>query len=337
MPGQRSYDAKVKLQARGGSRFEDCTFRPLKLKISPEEQKRIADFFPQHLFANLTSEIKLTPLCHKTDKSRRALLKEQLVYRIFGLSNSTTFSTALAQITLDNETNPQNLEGSNASPNYPLAENEWGFFIEPHGSLANRCQLKQESKHIRQRYDNESKSFKWYIVRDPKKLPTDPVARKSYLRNPINWSPYEQFPDRLNLFQFHFFNRLIGNLDYHIDHRHNIKILIQSLTTNFTENSHAKVRTYLVPYDFDISGAVDGGILTFSKSPREAARDFMLWMDAYDLNEAMPRTWLEAFVNQETAIMELIANSYLDAKGKEDLYSWFGEHFTAIKTFLAIP
>jgi hypothetical protein len=337
VPGERFYDLNVSLRARGGARFEDCTFRPLKLKISEKEKSRIEEIVPAHMFAYLDREIKLTPLCFQTDQSRRALLKEYLIYRILGLTSTRTFSSALVQLTLYNEPDSKNLEAIEPLmiPQI-LTDKEWGFFIEPYSSLAERCNLNKESKYVRQRYHKESKSFKWYVLKDPKDLPKDPLLRKNFLKNPDHWSSYEQYPDGLSLIQLHFINRMIGNSDYNIDHRHNVKILTRPLNLSSTDIPQTKVRTYFVPYDFDISGAVDGGVLTFVKTPQEAAQDFLIWMKTSNVSESLPRTWLKTFVDRESEIMRLIANSPLDAKGKDDLIRWFEEHIAAIRTFLSM-
>lgn len=143
LPDHQPLQARVTVQARGGSRFEDCHFRPLKLEISKEEEARLGQLVPAHFFAGLMRDIRLTPQCHSTQKAENALIKEYLVYKAFALLQSTTPAASLSHINLIHQSAPIAANG----PITELGANDhvllagYGLLIEPFGRLAARCQL----------------------------------------------------------------------------------------------------------------------------------------------------------------------------------------------------
>ncbi|MBT3234732.1 MAG: hypothetical protein HN353_02165 [Bdellovibrionales bacterium] len=212
----REITAQVELSPRGGYRFTKCSMRPLKIKISKEEKKRIKSIERNNLFRKVGHKLKVVNLCRINPTERhietRKLLIEYYLYRIVSLLSPITFNARLAQIEY------QTLKGNSYL-------NSYAIILEPKKIIAKRCNL------------NIEPAF-WITIDD---LGSDPVKIAADTQS--QYWPQESTSSKL---QFLLLNYFIQNGDHDLSERHNTLAL---------ENKDNK-NIYFVPYDFDSSDLV---------------------------------------------------------------------------------
>jgi len=114
---------KIKVKARGNSRYDNCGFPPMEVNF-----KKHIHAYPDSLGIN---RIKLVTHCHTGSNSNEYVLKEFLVYKLFNILTDTSYRVRLASITYEDSNNKRK----------PVVQ--YGFFIEPDEVIAKRLKLVQ--------------------------------------------------------------------------------------------------------------------------------------------------------------------------------------------------
>lgn len=129
--------------------------------------------------------------------------------------------------------------------------------------------------------------------------------------------------DSLSVDMVSFFQYMIGNTDFAIHNRHNVKILISK---NFKEN-----RPFPIPYDFDYSGLVN----TFYALPEE-------FFEISNVRERYYRGMcrsdddyielIDYFLEKEDEIINLISSfEYLEKKPKKDILEYIEQFYIELR------
>jgi hypothetical protein len=123
---------KIKIKARGSSRYDNCGFPPMEVNF-----KNPVKAFPDSLIVN---KVKLVTHCQSGSNSNVYVLKEYLVYKLFNILTDTSYRVRLASIRYEDSNNKRK----------PLIQ--YGFFIEPDAVLAKRLGLVQnKTRNLTQR------------------------------------------------------------------------------------------------------------------------------------------------------------------------------------------
>jgi hypothetical protein len=123
---------KIKVKARGSSRYENCGFPPMEVNF-----KNPIRAFADSLSVN---KVKFVTHCQAGNSSNVYVLKEFLVYKLFNILTDTSYRVRLASITYVDSNNKRK----------PLIQ--FGFFIEPDAVLAKRLSLVQnKTRNLTQR------------------------------------------------------------------------------------------------------------------------------------------------------------------------------------------
>ncbi|MBT3236406.1 MAG: hypothetical protein HN353_10685 [Bdellovibrionales bacterium] len=289
-------DIEVKVRARGGYRFEECDYRPLKVIISKQEKKRIKKRSPNNIFRKMGRKLKFTTICSQQDqtKAERTLFKELYIYKLLGLFNSTTLKVRLVKLTMKLP------DGSNYLTSY-------AFIRETPKRVAQRCNLQLEPQ-IYIGWDNElRKSYQFTFDQNRQKIPfihqSAPGSR----------------------FQAELYNQFIYNNDYSFLMRHNIINLLAPGNL-----------IYHLTYDYDLGFVVDGGIYNTSNDNGESAPAFTQWITEYSASEQIKKEHLSPFVDQRNNMLEMISrSSLLDNKGKQEMLTWLTSYLAVIDNYLS--
>jgi hypothetical protein len=109
---------KIKLKARGSSRYDNCGFPPMEINF-----KEPVAAYPDSLRVN---KIKLVTHCQTGNINNVYVLKEYLVYKLFNLISDSSYRVRLVRMKYTDSNNKRK----------PLTQ--YGFFIEPDAVLAKR-------------------------------------------------------------------------------------------------------------------------------------------------------------------------------------------------------
>jgi hypothetical protein len=115
------------------------------------------------------------------------------------------------------------------------------------------------------------------------------------------------------------FQYMIGNPDYSVPHKHNVKI--------FNQSGHGAARYTAVPYDFDYSGLVDA----YYAIPSEYL-DITSVKERYYLGPCRPDLDFDLAIEQlnlhKEEILQLVRDfEYLEKKDKESVLNYLEEYF----------
>lgn len=113
-----SIQEKVKLKARGSSRYDNCGFPPMEVNF-----KDPINAYIDSLKAN---KVKLVTHCETGNANNVYVLKEYLVYKLYNLISDSSYRVRLVSMKYTDSNNKRK----------PLTQ--FGFFIEPDAVLARR-------------------------------------------------------------------------------------------------------------------------------------------------------------------------------------------------------
>ena len=267
MPAALSYhindslriEKTIRLKARGAFRREYCSFAPFWLNI------RKSDIKNQHL--QDIKRMKVVTQCQNSSTYGEYVLKEYLVYRIYNILSSYSFSTRLVRMKYIDTGRKNKVTES------------WAFIIEPEELLAERVNATAISR--------DALSMK---MMEPKAM------------------------DLVSLFQY-----MVGNADYAINARHNVKILG---LPGFGTNGYTPV-----PYDFDYSGFVNTvyAIPGENLGIKSVTDRYFLGPCREDLEYQQTIDHIE---NHKEEILNLITSfPYLEERRKKDMIRFIEGYF----------
>lgn len=281
----KKLDYKFNLHARGAFRFEECNLRPINIEISKEEAQS-----HEYPFGENFKKLKLVTPCdgniNYRDLEVRKMYKEYLSYKILNILSDASLMVREVQL---------KFVGLNGAIIY----NGPGFIRETEKNFAKRCGVK-ERDHVVKKWNNERRTLVKFL------LNKDGAIRL-----------YDYVLDRDKLMMLEFFNRLILNIDYHIDSNHNVLSFVE-------KNQNIKVE-YLVPYDFDLAGFAGGTFYTYNSSVEKLAFDFKQWVISQSDQKGMKKI-VSRYNLSFSQILNLINESKLDKTGKDELLSWLNYH-----------
>jgi hypothetical protein len=129
--------------------------------------------------------------------------------------------------------------------------------------------------------------------------------------------------DSLSVDMVSFFQYMIGNTDFAIHNRHNVKLLISK---DFKKN-----RPFPVPYDFDYSGLVN----TLYAQPEDFFQIYSVRERFYRgmcRSTAEFQTLIDYYLKMEIDIIDLINSSeFLKEKTKKEVLEYIEEFYTELK------
>lgn len=284
------HSIKAKVMAKGGYRFEECSVRPIKVKIAKDDKKELLESYPESLFKGLKSSMRFVTLCNPEPanptwqaRERRLVLKEFYIYKIRDIFQSTGLKVRLVRLKYFDKSGKEVL-------------NDLGFVREPKSLMAQRCGLEREDESAGLFWDSKERALVWKRQ--------DPVTKER-----VRY--YPKF-DQTSHFGIKLLNRLIRNDDYIPVRGHNV--------VRMTDPQSGYI--YGAPYDFDISALVGGGEFSWNDSHRESAEKLPLWLDEQEEPLMVKRKQVGLFVLKQLEIKSLIEHSFLDEEGKEEMLEW---------------
>ena len=119
------------------------------------------------------------------------------------------------------------------------------------------------------------------------------------------------------------FQYMVGNTDWAVPYFHNIKL--------FFPKDSARVRPYIVPYDFDFSGLVNAPYASPPETTGLTSVTERFYMGYVRTIEEL-RATASLFISKETAIYDLIKNfAYLGDNEKREMTEYLSHFFETIK------
>jgi hypothetical protein len=299
-------EIKVDVRARGGYRFEECDYRPLKVEISKVEKKRINQLSPHNIFKKLGRKLKFVTICSSyADKAEeeQTLLKEMYVYKIFSTFSSTSLNVRLVKLKMIK---------SDGSPYL----NAYAFIREPTKRMTKRCGLTPEPRYY-ERWNYEARRLeKFTIDENGNKVPYNPVF------------------DRASVFKAELYNQFIRNDDYSVEKRHNMMPMVGAGRECPAEDPICQ-RVYLATYDYDLGFVVDGGLYTTNYTTLESAPRFKKWIKEYKTTSEIKRSQLRPFLQKKSTLLNLIESSaYLGPNIKKEMLAWLNSYIAVMEHFL---
>jgi len=183
--------------------------------------------------------------------------------------------------------------------------------------------LSYRQRLIRFRFVDESGNMKPYRQYGFALEPVDDVAKRNGFKEDEERKVLSEQTNRLHTTMVSIFEYMIGNTDWAIPPQHNIKLLVPK--------DSAKVPPYIIPHDFDHSGAVNAIYaepLPTMGIKKVTDRKYL----GFKRTMAELNPILAQFIDKEAVIYKMIADFRLLSKfSKDEMTAFFKGFFVEIK------